>query len=394
MNSMTSGWWIGSTNMLTVNTPALVPEMLTWETINTIDFGVDAKFFNNKVGVTFDWYRRTTKDMITNGIQLPSSFGAAPPKRNYGEMQTTGWELEVNANHGFSNGLNLNVAVMLSDFQEEITEFDGTLVNGNYKGKKIGEIWGYETDRFFTKDDFEQDASGNLLTSANGHYIMKKGVASQSQHEATWFFYGPGDVKYKDLNGDGNVWRGAQTLDDHGDLKVIGNTTPRYQYGFRLGADFKGFDFNMFIQGVGKRELWASGMIFIPGFNPNDNMYAHQMDYWTEENPNAFYPRPSNTGQSNNAQNFLVQDKYLLNMAYTRLKSIGLGYTLPKNLVNRIKLQRVRIYVNGENLFEKDNLDIPIDPEVDFRNSSIDRATFGRVYPYRRTVSFGLQATL
>ncbi|KIC94876.1 SusC/RagA family TonB-linked outer membrane protein [Flavihumibacter solisilvae] len=394
MSSSTSGWWIGSTNMLTVNTPALVPPVLKWETIKSLDFGFDARLLNNKVGVSFDWYRRTTSDMITSGEVLPATFGATPPKRNYGEMQTTGWEIAIDLNHGFSNGLNINGTLSFSDFKEEITKYDGNNINGYYKGKQLGEIWGYRTDRFFTKDDFEQDASGNLITDASGHYIPAKGVPTQSKHEASWFFYGPGDIKYKDLNGDGTIFTGAKTLDDHGDMVVIGNSTPRYQYGIRLGADWKGIDFNLFIQGVGKRDYWGTGMIVIPGFNPSDNMYAHQMDYWTPENPDAFYPRPSNTGQSNDAQNFLVQDKYMLNMAYMRLKSVGIGYTIPAHLTQKAKLQRMRIYVNGENLFEKENLSVPIDPEVGFKNASSQAATFGRVYPYRRTVSFGIQATL
>ncbi|UON84538.1 TonB-dependent receptor [Dyadobacter chenwenxiniae] len=122
-------------------------------------------------------------------------------------------------------------------------------------------------------------------------------------------------------------------------------------------------------------------------------MYAHQMDYWTPERQDAFYPRPTNTGQSNNTQNFLIQDKYLLDMSYLRMKSVNFGYRLPARLTQKIKMQNLRIYVNGENLFEFDNLNIPIDPEVDFRNSTIDRATFGRVYPYRRSISMGLQLT-
>lgn len=394
MDIIASNWWIGSTNLNTATNPGLVPPILKWETVSTLDFGADARYFNNKVGITFDWYRRTISDMITGGVTLPSSFGASTPKRNYGEMQTTGWELAIDVNHSFSNGFNLNGSVALSDFNEKITKYDGKNVNGFYEGKVLGEIWGYETDRFFTKDDFQQDASGNLLTDAAGKYILNDKIPSQSKHEASWFFYGPGDVKYKDLNGDGLIYTGTNTLDDHGDLKVIGNSTPRYQYGIRLGGDWKGFDFNVFVQGVGKRDLWASSMMFIPGFNPSDAMYSHQMDYWTPDNPNAFYPRPSNTGQSNNTQNFLVQTKYLLDMSYLRLKNVSFGYTLSKQLTEKLHLKRLRFYFNGENLFEIDHLKIPIDPEVDFKTPGSPAATFGRVYPYRRTLSVGLQATL
>ncbi|PWJ57755.1 TonB-linked SusC/RagA family outer membrane protein [Dyadobacter jejuensis] len=394
MGSSGSNWWVGSSNMLTVSTPSLVPPSLTWEKISTLDFGVDASLFKNRLNVTYDWYQRTTSNMITGGVVLPTSFGASAPRRNYGEMQTTGWEVSVDYKHSLSNGLNFSLGLSFSDFQEKITKFDGNLVNGNYEGKTLGEIWGYRTDRFFTKDDFQQNADGSLATDASGRYIMNDGVPTQSKHETGTFYYGPGDVKYKDLNGDGTIFTGSSSLDDHGDLTVIGNTTPRYQYGVRLGADWKGFDLNAFVQGVGKRDLWAAGSIFIPGNNPSDAMYAHQMDYWTPENLDAYYPRPANTGQSNNAQNFRIQDRYLLNMAYLRFKSVNFGYRVPARLLEKIKVQNLRIYINGENLFEIDHLKVPIDPEVDYRTPSIASATFGRVYPYRRTVSMGLQLTL
>lgn len=394
MGASPSNWWIGSSNMVSVATPALVPPGLTWEQISTIDFGADASFFDNSLNVTYDWYRRTTSDMISGGIVLPSTFGATAPRRNYGQMNATGWELSLDWRKTFENAFSLNLGLSLSDFREKITRFDGNLVNGYYKGKVLGEIWGYETDRFFRNDDFQQGPDGKLLTDDAGHYMLKDGVPSQSKHESGTFFYGPGDIKYKDLNGDGTIFTGSSSLDDHGDLKVIGNSTPRYQYGVRAGFDWKGFDFNIFFQGVGRRNLWASGSIFIPGNNPNDAMYAHQMDYWTPERPDAFYPRPTNTGQSNNTQNFLVQDKYLLDMAYLRLKNTSIGYRIPSSVLRKIRIQALRIYVNGENLFELDKLSIPIDPEVDYRTRDIDRATFGRVYPYRRTISAGLQLTI
>ena len=260
-------------------------------------------------------------------------------------------------------------------------------VTGNYEGKNLGEIWGFETDRFFTAEDF----TGK---DANNKWVLKPGIPSQSKYETAAFNYGPGDVKYKDLNGDGVINNGANTVDDHGDLKVIGNTTPRYQYGFRLGGSFKGVDFNAFVQGVAKRDFWASGPIFVPGWNPAEAAYEHQMNYWTAENPNAFYPRPTNQGQSNNSLNFLTQSKYLLDMSYLRLKNVSVGYTFPKSMTSKVKIDRLRFYVSGENLFEKSNISIPIDPEIDYTADQSDLASFGRVYPYRRTLSFGLQVTL
>ncbi len=399
MASTSSGWLIGGQNMLTVGTPPLVSPTLTWETVTTLDVGMDARLFDGKFGITFDWFKRTTSDMITSGVTVPSTLGTGAPVRNYGEMQTTGWELSLDFNHTFGNGLLLTATAVLSDFKEEITRFANTTkaISSNFENKTIGEIWGYETDRLFTKEDFVTDANGNYVLN-NGKYILKDGIATQSNFEASWFFYGPGDVKYKDLNGDGKIDFGANTVDDHGDLKVIGNSTPRYQYGFNLGGSWKGFDWNIFIQGVGKRQMWPDGPVFIPGYRPGEGWFAHQLDYWTPENPGAYYPRPTNALPGTTVTsfpNFKPQSRYLLNMAYTRLKNLNIGYTIPQRLSNKIKMQSARIYVSGENLVTWDNVQIPVDPEVNYTSAGLnDPNTFGRVYPYRKTLSFGLQITL
>ena len=391
MGTINSGWLIGTQNMPTVYTPGNVSSSLTWETVSTIDFGLDSRFFKDQFGLTMDVYQRTTSDMLSAGLTVPSSFGGSASRRNYGELQTRGWEIALDFKHSFQNGLNINASIMLSDFQEKITKYANITksLSSSYEGKILGDIWGYETDRFFTADDFEKDKD------VNNKYVMKPGIASQSKYESGWFYYGPGDIKYKDLNNDGIIYNGANTLADHGDLKVIGNTTPRYQYGIRLGANWKGFDFDVFFQGVGKRDLWANGSNFIPGFKPGEAWFENQLDYWTPENPNAFYPRPTDQSQSNYSKNFLPQTKYLLNMSYMRLKNLTLGYTLPKNITNKVYLQSLRVYFSGQNLFEISNVSIPIDPEVNYTGyGNGDQATFGKVYPYRRTVSFGLQVSL
>lgn len=393
MSSYNSGWLMNGINLLTAGTPGALPASLTWETVTTLDFGVDSRFFDNRLGLNFDWYQRTVSDMHSAGVTLPSTFGTGSPTRNYGELQTTGWELAVDFRHSFDNGLNFNAAANLSDFTEQITRYANTTrqlpgpISGRnstyYEGMILGEIWGYETDRFFTEDDFNADGS------------LSESIASQELYEEAWFEYGPGDIKYKDLNGDGVIDYGSQTVDDHGDMKVIGNSTPRYQYSFRLGADWKGFDLSVFMQGVGKREMWASGPVVIPGYRYNEAWYVHQLDYWTPENPDAFYPRPTPQLQSNNAKNFLPQTKYLLDMSYLRMKNITLGYTLPEGLTNRFGINRFRVYLSGENLFEFDNLDVPVDPEVNYSTAGLnDPNTFGRVYPFQRSLSLGIQVSL
>lgn len=389
MPTSNSGWWIGNTNQVTIGTPLAVNRSLTWETVTTLDFGLDARFLKGELGLTFDWYNRRTTNMLSPGVTLPSSFGSTAPRRNYGEMDTKGWELAIDYNHTFGNGLKINLMGTLSDFQDKITKFANTTstVTGNYQGKNLGEIWGYETDRYFTEDDF-------VGKDANNKWILKPGIPNQTKYETATFLYGPGDVKYKDLDGNGVINNGANTVDDHGDLKVIGNTTPRYQYGFRIGGSWKGIDVDAFFQGVGKRDFWASGPIFVPGWNPSEASFSHQMDYWTPSNPNARYPRPTNQVQSNNSLNFLTQSKYLLNMAYLRAKNITVGYTLPQRISGKAKIDKVRFYLSGENLFTISKVGIPIDPEVDYTDDQSDLAAFGRVYPYRRTMSFGIQLTL
>jgi len=397
MSTGNSNWLVGGKNMIGVSTPSIVPPSLTWETVTDLNFGVDARLFNESFGISFDWYNRTTSDMISAGITLPNSFGASAPQRNYGEMQVKGWELALDYRHTFDNGFRFNATGSLADFNENLTKFANSTktVTSNYEGRNLREIWGYETERFFTKDDFQQDASGNLIL-VSGRYVLKPGIPDQKQFETASFFFGPGDVKYKDLNGDGVISQGTNTVDNPGDQSVIGNSTPRYQYGLRLGTDWKGFDFDIFFQGVGKRELWVHSPATVPGVGIGEGWYASQLDYWTPENPGAFYPRPSNVGQTANTTNFLRQTKYLLDMSYLRAKNLTFGYTIPSRLLERVKVSRARVYFSGENLFEKDNLgQISIDPEMDYTSTgSNDPRTFGRVYPYRRSLSFGLQVTL
>ncbi|WP_198673883.1 TonB-dependent receptor [Chitinophaga alhagiae] len=387
MSGTTSGWLIGNTNMTTVGTPQEVSRSLSWETVATTDFGADIRFLNNALGVSFDWYKRKTTDMITPGITLPSTYGGTIPTRNYGAMQATGWELAIDWNHSLDNGIRINAMATLSDFREEIIRYSGTrAISGYYDGKLLGEIWGYETDRLFQESDF---------TKNGNNWIPKEGIPSQTKlaGNTNWFQYGPGDVKYKDLDGSGEVFSGTSTLDDYGDLRVIGNSTPRYQYGLRAGADWKGIDFSFYLQGVGKRELWPSGPVVIPGFNAAEGWYTHQMDYWRADRTGAFYPRPTDAGKSNNSRNFFVQSRYLLDMSYLRLKNISLGYTLPAHLTNRAHIRQARVYISGENLLTWDNLSVPIDPEVDLTAEQTDASSFGRVYPYRKEISFGLQVT-
>ncbi len=408
LSKVTTPNWLDASGVRVVsyNMPSLVSSVLKWERIQTLDFGGDFGFLNNELNVSFDWYQRTTKDMLAPGQTLPQVLGADAPKINAGTLRTRGWELSVDWRHRF-NQVNFYANASIGDFQTVITKWDNDnrliTTDSYYSGKVYGDIWGFETERYFTKDDFTYDAAGKVTG-------YKTGVASQAGLNQGSFVFGPGDIKFKDLDGNGVIDGGKGTDEDHGDLKVIGNTTPRYQYSFRLGADWKGFDIDMFFQGVGKRDVWTQSAFVMPMMRGADAIYANQTDYWTEENPNpdAYFPRmfPGNAAKGTISvldrgnHNFYPQTKYLVNMAYLRFKNLTVGYTLPKVLSRKAYMEKVRVYFSANNLCELINKsNAPLDPEVNTSagttatTDDYGNGTWGRTDPMFRTISFGLQVT-
>jgi TonB-linked SusC/RagA family outer membrane protein len=381
--------WIGASGarLYSASSPTTVYSDIEWQDIETKNLGVDLGILKNKVNISLDIFERNTNNMLVPKEGLPLTFGVGAPVGNFGSLQTRGWEFTLTANHKFANGLGINFRGNISDARTILKDFGtGTQVTGNYNGKDIGEIWGYRTDRLYQLEDFELDANGKLitinLTPAESALYGKTGTAGPKAYKlkstgkvvvyqpflqtSANFMFGPGDVKFKDVNGDGEINNGNGTLANHGDLEIIGNSTPRYEYGFRIGADFKGVDFSAFFQGVGKREIWGDGNLAIAGYHSSDGAMPEAIasNYWTPTNTNAFYPAAYNNLGSNTANNMQVQDRYLLNMAYLRLKNITIGYSLPKSLLSKIKMNNLRVYVGAENLVTWDKLgDLPIDPE-------------------------------
>ena len=289
----------------------------------------------------------------------------------------------------------------IGDFSAEVTKWsnESGIISDEYVGKKYGEIWGFETDRLFTEDDFTwgDDGSGNRVCTG-----YAPGVADQTKLEQGSFVYGPGDIKFKDLNGDGVIDGGNGTVDDHGDLTVIGNTTPRYQYSFRLGAAWKGFDIDMYFQGVGKWQQWTTSAFVIPFARGIDGIYSNMTDYYTPENKNygAFYPRMFSgngaggtvAGVSYGRYNFYPQSRYLLDRSYLRFKNLTVGYTLPQQLTRKAYIEKVRVYFSANNLCELiNNSFAPLDPEIDGTVGT--DGSWGRTDPYTRSVSCGVQVT-
>jgi TonB-linked SusC/RagA family outer membrane protein len=408
-NPSTSGayWLIGNNFVPYINhnpsspMPALVDPTLTWETVTTLDLGTDARFFNDKLGVVFDWYQRKTTDILAPGETVPSTVGAPAARRNFGELTTTGIEIAADYNHTFSNGLRISLTGAFWDYETVVTKYqtaeDPLITSTYYEGKVLGEIWGYKTVGLFQHDDFvwDGDQIQQVIVNTQSKNQMAEDVANQYLLESGLFKFSPGDVRFVDLNGNDSIEYGTNTVGNPGDLTVIGNTNPRYQFSFSVGADWKGVDLRVFFQGIGKRELWATGNMVLPGWYGAESNFAHTLDYWTPENTDAFYPRPMEYSQTRK-WNYVYNDRYLLHMAYVRLKTLTLGYTLPQNLTRKIQIEKCRIYFVGENLFEIDQMgNIPIDPEIDWTAAtSGDGRSYGRSYPYRRTLSFGIQVEL
>jgi TonB-linked SusC/RagA family outer membrane protein len=380
MNGARANWLDNSgTYVQYITQPSAVANALRWEKVSTVDFGLDARLFNNHIGVTVDWYERNTDGMIQTA-SVPATFGTSGPHINAGNFRNRGYEIMVDAYYALGKDAAIYATLGFSDGNTVFTKWDNPneSINTalNYLGKTYGEIWGFETAGFF----------------ANADEVTK--WADQTKLQSGNFKFGPGDIKYKDLNGDGKIDGGKMTKSDHGDLKVIGNTEPRYQFNARVGGSWRNFDVDIFIQGVGKRNFWGIGNTALPMWQSLDILYKNQLDYWTPDNPDAKYPSPypNNSGGNiaglkSGTNNFYPTDKYLLNLAYCRLKNITIGYTLSGRLLRKYSVQKFRVFLTGENLAEISNVGAPLDPEItDGYNSYI-----GRTWPFMRSYAFGVQ---
>lgn len=360
-----SGWIMGSEQPQYVVPGGLVSQSITWETVTQWNIALDFVLLNNRLKGSFDYYQRRTSDILSAGKILPGILGANEPLENAAESLTKGWEFEASWNDQFSNGLHYTIGVNLSDYQSEVTKFDNSdkSLSQAYVGQKQGEIWGYVTEGLFqSEQEIANAANQDLVTG--GLKLM------------------PGDIHFKDLNNDGKIDWGENKVGDSGDKKVIGNSTPRYRYGANLSIDWKGVDFGIFFQGVGKRNYYMPGVSFLSPYGSEWQVPSgYNVDYWREDNKNAFFPLARFNGGSAINQ---AQTRYMVDASYCRLKSLSLGYTIPKTLTAKFGVDKLRIYFTGENLFTISNAPEGLDPELDNPYK----------YPMQRSFSIGLNLTL
>lgn len=383
--------------------PGIVPNGLTWETATTANIGLDFGMLNGRLRFSGDAYIRKTTDMFSVGLSLPGIYGAATPKGNYADMTTRGWEISLSWHDQFtlaSKPFSYDLRFTLSDYLSKIDKYNNPDMNlgDYYEGQTLGEIWGYVTEGFFTsEEDIKQHASQALYYASNS---------------GTWL---PGDIKFKDLNDDKVIDYGTNKVNDSGDRKVIGNSTPRYAFGFNVGGDWNGFFLNAFFQGIGKQNWWPGNdnALFWGQYNRPYNNVPKSMigEIWSEDNPNAYFPRYRGYVALQGTRELSVaQTRYLQNVAYIRLKNLQLGYNLPKNIISKAGMQNARLYVTAENLWcwsplhkHTKNFDVTNiygeDEEAKNMtgngglNSIIAYGGSSYSYPLLKSISFGLSVT-
>lgn len=348
---------------------------LTWEKAATLNLGVDAGFLANSLNISFDYFNKTTSDILQPRYDVPQIFGAALPDYNVAKVQNQGWEATVDyklrgrlVTHSFS----LNIA----DSKNKLLELTGgttqQIVNQDVfqlirkVGQPITQYYGYETNGFF-----QNQADIDKSPKPAGAVV------------------GPGDLKFKDLNGDGII--------DAKDKTVLGNPFPRYTFGFTYSIEVKGFDLQLFIQGVGKRDQFLRGELVEPfHYNYGATLYEHQTDFWTPENPDARFPRLAAIGSASNTYNWRTgSDLYKFNAAYVRLKNVNIGYTFSGNLTNKLGIQKIRVSLIGQNLITLTRLKF-IDPETTEFGNNLSLGTYSnsaRSYPLPVFYGAGLNLT-
>ena len=390
MTTGSSGYLVDGQRPRVTNLPAPVSSSLTWEKSTTNNIGLDVDLLKGRFSLSADIYTRDTKDMLTVGKKLPNVFGASEPRENAADLRTKGFEISMGWKDQFiiaNKPFNYSLTAVVSDATAKITKFDnpnGLL--GTYRvGQQIGEIWGYKYDGFFKTTEEAQEYAKTVNQDQMNQFRVSSPFPEVRLLQA-------GDIKILDLDGNGIINSGASTVDDPGDRAIIGNSTTRYPYGLSASANWNGIDFFILFQGIGKKnwypsaqnpffwgsyaDSWAS---LIPSNFPDQ--------VWSTENPNAYFPRPI-AYIASSQELARPNDMYLQDLAYCKLRNLTIGYKLPSSLFGRIRIEYLRFYLSGENLFTWTKLKTDyIDPEETMWNAN------ARPYPMGKIFSFGLDLT-
>lgn len=364
----------------------------TWETVTTSDVGFDLGFWGDKLTVSADAYIRDTKGILTTGQKLPSIYGATEPKVNAHNLRTIGWEVQAEWKSMFQlfgKSFHYNVGGNLADYTARYTKADNPngLLSSPYVGKRLGEIWGYEVDGLFGSDEEAAEYGSRVdISQVVTTYFSSIGPDSKGLRG--------GDMRYVDLDGDGVISKGSDTVDDPGDRRIIGNSQPRFLYGLHAGFQYEGFDFYIFFQGIGHQDWYAGSdnhKFWGPYSRPYNSFVGRDFmsDVWTENNKNAYFPRARGyDAYYSGGGLYWTNTRYLQNVGYLRLKNLTVGYTFPEKWLSRAKISKLRVYFSGENLGYFSSLHSKyVDPEICGTQGTSGNSD---VYFYAKTFSFGL----
>lgn len=391
--SIGTGIILGGARPRITSMPTVLPDGLTWETATTRNFGMDVSMFKGKLNFTGDVYVRHTSDMYTIGMTLPATFGTSSPKGNYADMETKGWEAIISWQDMFNiadKPFNYDIRFNMADWKAEITRYNNPekFLNDYYEGMTVGEVWGFVTEGFFTSEE-------DVLNHANQQSTFTPRIGT----------YQPGDIKLKDLNNDGIIDFGRNTVEDPGDRKVIGNSSPRYTFGMNLNFQWNNFFLSGFFQGVGRQE-WYPHQETVNFWGQYNRPYGDIPSWhlkegmiWSEENPDSFLPRYVTRGGTGGLLR-QVQSKYLMDASYIRLRNIQLGYDLPPMLASKVRMKAARVFISGENLWTWSPLN-KIVKSIDVENAiapsdqmyTSGNSGDGYNYPMLKSVTFGVSVT-
>jgi TonB-linked SusC/RagA family outer membrane protein len=350
------GYWFNEQLGTGVAQTQAANEQISWEKSTQMNAGLDADLWESRLSFSFDYYVRKIHDMLQQ-FPIPLYVGLSSSWENAGSMRNNGWDLTLTYRNS-AGKLNYHVTANLSDVRNKVTnlygkEYVGTQITR--EGEALGSWYGYVSKGYFQSQD-EIDASPV--------YGPKASVK-------------PGYIKYEDLSGENGEPDGV--IDAY-DRKIIGNPAPRYEFSLNMGADWKGFDFSLFLQGVGKKEIFYAGNGARP-FYVGRTIFRNQLDYWTENNRDAKFPILLIDGSGSNPNN-LISDFWVKSGAYMRIKNVVVGYTLPKTLLQRMNMESIRVYASAQNLFTLSDAYEGYDPENSVSN--------GAFYPLMQTFTIGM----
>ncbi|WP_461450394.1 SusC/RagA family TonB-linked outer membrane protein [Mucilaginibacter sp.] len=353
----------------------LANPLITWERAATFNIGADFGLFNNNLTGSVDYFNKVTSNIEQAPLDVPSIFGATPPLANVAKVRDQGWELTLNytlRTKGVTQSFTANIAntkntiLALTGGQKSISNPEDVWSLIDEVGHPISQYYGYKTNGIY-----QTQAEVNSAPKIAGNVVTV------------------GDLKFKDLNGDGVI--------DAKDQTFIGDPFPHYTFGFTYRIAVGGFDLSAFIQGVGKRDEFLRGELVEPfHYNYGNTLYQNQLDFWSPSNTGAKYPQLAIIGSASNTNNWRTGSNiYDFNAAYARLKNVNIGYTLNRKVSEKLGMSKLRVSLIGQNLYTLTKLKF-IDPETsEFGNNEnlYSASNSSRAYLLPIFYGVGLDAT-